>query len=92
MELAQLYPYQNSSIPTNQDSAFWANQTVRIWSPHLHETGQPGSKGKDFAFMSQVPWLELKHQMSVLEQTNVDQSRPMQSCLAKEGPGPRVTS
>ena len=33
----QSEPNQSSSIPTNQDSAFWITQTVTIWSPHLHE-------------------------------------------------------
>lgn len=27
------------SILTNQDSTLWSNQTVRLWSPHLHKNG-----------------------------------------------------
>ena len=28
---------QSRSILTNQDGAFWINQIVRVWSPHLQE-------------------------------------------------------
>lgn len=34
------------SILTNQDSALWTNQTVRVWSPYLHEHRPIGDQGR----------------------------------------------
>ncbi|KAF6078369.1 hypothetical protein HJG60_009213 [Phyllostomus discolor] len=38
---------QNDSVPTNQDSTFWTNQTVKTWSPHLHEDRPIRDHGRD---------------------------------------------
>ena len=49
---------QSSSILTNQKSAFWTTQTIRIGSPHLHEDGPIRGKGQDFSlFKSAALWL-----------------------------------
>lgn len=42
------------SILTNQDSASWTNQTVKIWSLHLHEDGPIRNQGRDLS-VSQLP-------------------------------------
>ena len=47
---------QGSSILTDEDNAFWSNQTAKIWSPHLHEDGpNQGAGAGTSVYISQLP-------------------------------------
>lgn len=46
---------QSGFILTNQDRAFWTNQTVRIWLPHLHEDRPIRNQGRDFLQYKSAP-------------------------------------
>lgn len=49
---------QKSSILTNQDRAFWTNETAKIWSPVCMKMGQSWSRGRDFYLYEPAPlWL-----------------------------------
>lgn len=51
---------QSSPILTNQGSAFWTNQTVKILSPHLHMSGPIQDQRRDFSLHKSAPnWLKV---------------------------------
>lgn len=87
---------QSGSVPINQDSAFWTDQTVRIQSSHLHNNGPIRNKGRiTFLYKPASPSSQpctlsvsiekcIKAEAAALELNSLSQADSHMNCITAE--------